>query len=344
MRRRGKGIHVAVALTIGTLFAVLPGPATARTGIDPCTVAEGQDPRPFTETGRVCSDIVNAPAYENVDVGGPRNAVGRAGLPATEPRQCPPETYIPGTISYSRHGSNNWDWDFWADGGYWILYNDSIDNWPDDLTVMPGAYSIIVELANWNVYYPVKTRVFWNCKPIPPQPIDDDDVATAAVAGPLALEQHGDEGDDTLRGDAAQNPLIGHAGDDRLIGLEGNDHLNGGGGDDQMSGGADDDLFHGKAGDDVARGATGRDDLLTGQGDDLSYGGPGPDQLFDNEGRDHLTGGSGNDRFSTHDGDRDVIDCGAGEDIAMIDRFDRVSGCEHAWRNKREAPKRMPSI
>jgi hypothetical protein len=49
-------------------------------------------------------------------------------------------------------------------------------------------------------------------------------------------------------------------------------------------------------------------------------------------------------RFSAHDGDRDLIRCGRGEDIALIDRFDVAVGCEHAYHNKHEAPRKLPNI
>ncbi|HEX2128648.1 MAG TPA: hypothetical protein VHF58_05475, partial [Solirubrobacterales bacterium] len=77
---------------------------------------------------------------------------------------------------------------------------------------------------------------------------------------------------------------------------------------------------------------------------DIARGGKDGDQLFDNEGRDTLRGGKGNDRFSARDGDRDVIRCGAGEDIAIIDSEDVAIDCEHAYRSDAETPMKLPKI
>jgi hypothetical protein len=40
-------------------------------------------------------------------------------------------------------------------------------------------------------------------------------------------------------------------------------------------------------------------------------------------GADYLSGGRGNDR-------RETVSCGTGEDVAVVDRNDRVLGCEQA--------------
>ena len=63
-------------------------------------------------------------------------------------------------------------------------------------------------------------------------------------------------------------------------------------------------------------------------GNDVLYGGRGDDRLDGGPGRDRLFGGPGNDMLRARDGARDVVDCGPGRDTAVIDRFDRVSGCE----------------
>jgi Ca2+-binding RTX toxin-like protein len=41
-----------------------------------------------------------------------------------------------------------------------------------------------------------------------------------------------------------------------------------------------------------------------------------------------LDGGAGNDRISARDGERDRVRCGPGRDTAIVDRGDRVKGCE----------------
>ena len=39
-------------------------------------------------------------------------------------------------------------------------------------------------------------------------------------------------------------------------------------------------------------------------------------------------GRCGNDRIFSVDGQRDVIDCGPGHDVAIVDQFDRTRHCE----------------
>lgn len=59
--------------------------------------------------------------------------------------------------------------------------------------------------------------------------------------------------------------------------------------------------------------------LSAGQGNDFIDGRKGADQLF---------GEDGADRILARDGVRDLVDCGDGQDTAMVDRFDRVRNCE----------------
>jgi Ca2+-binding RTX toxin-like protein len=74
-------------------------------------------------------------------------------------------------------------------------------------------------------------------------------------------------------------------------------------------------------------------DLLSGlAGDDLLDGGRGNDRLFGGPGRDRLFGGPGNDTINSVDGQRDSVNCGAGRDTAVVDRLDRVAGCERVQR------------
>ena len=75
-------------------------------------------------------------------------------------------------------------------------------------------------------------------------------------------------------------------------------------------------------------GGAGRDRLVGGQGNDCLVGGPG---------HDRLEGGPGNDTIRARDGVADRVECGTGYDLAVVDRLDRVRGCE---RVKRPAPVR----
>jgi Ca2+-binding RTX toxin-like protein len=105
----------------------------------------------------------------------------------------------------------------------------------------------------------------------------------------------------------------------------------------------------GGEGDDVQRGGDGNDRIFANRGVDESFGGEGNDRLWamarrdvdtsagpDTNG-DTLHGELGNDRFHTRDGEQDVIDCGAGEDVVQADTVDVVTtDCETV---KRAEPK-----
>jgi Ca2+-binding RTX toxin-like protein len=168
-------------------------------------------------------------------------------------------------------------------------------------------------------------------------------------------ELHGDEGNDTLYGDAGDDKLIGGAGDDTLNGGDGNDTfygeadkdtLHGNAGDDLIYGGTQDDTLYGDAGNDELHGDEGNDtlsgdagddtlkgdngddilnggdgnDTLLGEGDsDNLYGGAGDDNLDGGGDGDYLNGGEGNDLLNGGKDSNDILDGGAGLDIANYD-------------------------
>ena len=68
----------------------------------------------------------------------------------------------------------------------------------------------------------------------------------------------------------------------------------------------------------------GNDTILGGAGDDRIDGGAGNDVITGGSGADRLFGGPGSDTIYAADGERDVIDCGAGRDRAVVDSFDKV--------------------
>jgi Ca2+-binding RTX toxin-like protein len=78
----------------------------------------------------------------------------------------------------------------------------------------------------------------------------------------------------------------------------------------------------------VIFGLGGNDTLLGGAGDDRIYGGPGRDVITGGSGADHLYGGPGSDTIFAVDGERDIVDCGPGNDRAVVDSVDVVVGCE----------------
>ncbi len=76
--------------------------------------------------------------------------------------------------------------------------------------------------------------------------------------------------------------------------------------------------------------------MLSGGSDrDQLFGESGNDVLRAGDGRNLLDGGSGNDRLEARNGERDDVRCGAGKDRAIVDRIDRVSGCESISRTRR---------
>jgi Ca2+-binding RTX toxin-like protein len=92
------------------------------------------------------------------------------------------------------------------------------------------------------------------------------------------------------------------------------------------------DVLRAGLGDDQVFGADGSD-VVDGQtGDDRVDGGPGPDIVIGGFGNDVLIGGPGDDTIQARDGAHDAVFCGLGEDRAIVDRGDRVDGCERVSR------------
>lgn len=76
-------------------------------------------------------------------------------------------------------------------------------------------------------------------------------------------------------------------------------------------------------------GTAGSDLLLGKGGDDWLGGTAGPDVLVGGRGEDRYRAGAGADQVKAKDGRRDVIHCGGGADVAVVDRNDRVGDhCE----------------
>ena len=328
---------VAVLLT-ALAFAALPGAAQAG-GVekDPC-----RDLNNGRNDSLVCGSLEFLPSGGGTWLPFYLEDTDDNDLPAGDPFQCAPGSRIPGTDYWSTAFSYNYDWNYWAEDD-WTAWGGNVPYvWPGD-GVLPGGgsgyYAINVAMQNWHFSSDdvVDVRVFWNCEPAAS--------SRAALGGQPADPQHGGGGgDDSLRGGEGDNALVGFAGDDRLHGRAGEDHLHGGAGEDALFGGVHGDTIHGKRAGDRGVGGSGDDDILLGKGRDVARGGKDGDRLFDDEGRDVLRGGRGNDRFSAHDGDRDVIRCGAGEDIALIDSQDVAIDCEHAYRSAAETPVNLPKI
>jgi Ca2+-binding RTX toxin-like protein len=121
-----------------------------------------------------------------------------------------------------------------------------------------------------------------------------------------------------------------------LRGGDGRDVLRGGPDDDTGLGQEGDDLMAGGPGDDAQDGGAGNDRIFANLGRDTTEGGPGNDVLWalirfdvtgpgDVEG-DVVRGGDGDDRIRTRDGEQDVVNCGAGDDVAILDLADVIEG------------------
>lgn len=118
-------------------------------------------------------------------------------------------------------------------------------------------------------------------------------------------------GDDDVRGTPRGDSIRTGAGDDRIKALDGSDCARGGKGKDVIRGGGKADL------------------LKAGAGADKVSGGGGDDRLNAGTGRDKLGGGTADDVIRATDGERDIVKCGAGKDVAIVDRRDRVApNCE----------------
>lgn len=122
---------------------------------------------------------------------------------------------------------------------------------------------------------------------------------------PTPRPKGGTNGPDNLRGTSRADRLFGRGGADVLRGLGGNDLLDGGTGNDRLYGDG------------------GNDTLVGGLGNDLLVGGPGANRY---------TAGAGNDTVRAANGRGEAVGCGAGRDVAVLDRADRPTGCERITR------------
>jgi len=120
----------------------------------------------------------------------------------------------------------------------------------------------------------------------------------------------GSDGPDTFviynPGNSGPSTLIGRGGDDELVGHDFDDTVDGGAGNDKVEGGL---------------------------GNDTVTGGPGRDTIYGDATAARCTYYSckisyGNDVINARDGEADNIDCGIGQDKAVVDAIDVVANCE----------------
>jgi Ca2+-binding RTX toxin-like protein len=172
------------------------------------------------------------------------------------------------------------------------------------------------------------------------------------VTGGVANDSIGGGPDaDILDGGPGADVVSGDAGDDIIQGGMGPDHLSGGPGADQLLGGQDRDaVAYTSAADVTVRLDTGlggsaqpgdsdriaevedveggdeRDTVTGSSGDNALAGDRGEDYLDGRRGVDRLDGGSSADVVVARDQARDEpVSCGPGQDLAIVDRFDRVA-------------------
>jgi hypothetical protein len=94
--------------------------------------------------------------------------------------------------------------------------------------------------------------------------------------------------------------------------------------------GTGDDTLIGGGGHDTLIAGAGRDTLTAGHGDTTLVGGTGPSTLTGGPGHDAFNGGSGGETINSRDGVAENVACGAGDDTAIVDPNDTVSGdCEY---------------
>jgi Ca2+-binding RTX toxin-like protein len=131
--------------------------------------------------------------------------------------------------------------------------------------------------------------------------------STPKVSGRFVLSEGSDDWQIFANLDSGASTVYALGGDDRIVGEERKETIDGG---------------------------TGADYLEGGKGDDVITGGPGQDTILGDESDTTCVGGIencivyGNDVIYARDGEKDSINCGPGNDRAVVDAIDVVAGCE----------------
>jgi RTX calcium-binding nonapeptide repeat (4 copies) len=98
---------------------------------------------------------------------------------------------------------------------------------------------------------------------------------------------------------------------------------------DKLFGSIGGDTIRGRRGSDRLKARAGDDCVNGGGGRDRASGGDGEDKVIGKRGADRLRGGPGGDRLQAQGGGSDAVKCGKGRDKAVVDKRDRVRGCEN---------------
>jgi Ca2+-binding RTX toxin-like protein len=189
---------------------------------------------------------------------------------------------------------------------------------------------------------------------------NDTLTATLPDTPATALTAHGGAGNDVLDASGTSTgALFGDDGDDRLLAGRTSFDVTGGAGADELGGGpagSQTRFLTGAAADgpDQVLGGPGvdlasyesrtaplrltedgvADDGEAGEGDNIAsaveivVGGAGADTLAGGSGPNQLTAGAGDDTVMARDAGVDQVDCGAGNDAAVLDVADTTKDCE----------------
>lgn len=119
---------------------------------------------------------------------------------------------------------------------------------------------------------------------------------------------------------------------DNLVGTRSGDFFVAGDGDDVIHAGDGMNVVQAQWGSDTILSGSGIDTIDAGGGNDVIRSGGGEDFIDPGPGRDVVFAGRGADHIVANDGERDVIDCGPGDDRVRADVRDVTRSCEHVTR------------
>ena len=171
----------------------------------------------------------------------------------------------------------------------------------------------------------------------------------------------GGDGNDTLDGGRAADWLNGCGGNDVAdysrrtaplkLGLNGTQSSGETGENDSIGediesarGGSGDDRLAGNDDPNRLEGGTGRDSMEGGAGPDALLGQAGSDKINGGRGKDQLDGGDGGDTVDARDRESDLVNCGKGRDIGLLDKADRKpKSCEKRTLPTSPSPSPPPS-
>jgi Ca2+-binding RTX toxin-like protein len=125
--------------------------------------------------------------------------------------------------------------------------------------------------------------------------------------------------------------LDGTDGPDLLVGTVHGDLFIAGSGADTIRAGDGENTIQAQWGNDDIRSGSGPDFVDAGAGNDTILTGAGSDHIIPGPGTDTVYAGRGDDYIYGNDGQRDVIDCGPGDDRVRADKIDVLHHCEHVY-------------